>query len=352
MTTQYTLPSGTVVHIGGVPYELNRDTEVLGTDVPVAQTYRKNCHPFRVGDSVQRTSGVICNGDGVMIGEVVTVEAVGMTKILCCEKWYEASQFQAHSGPEEDSLLKRMQDYAKDINVSVNKVNDRIDRLVKFADHMQDEADERNRRNVAADNAITKRIDAIERQCLRKFAEIERKADEKAIQVGDTVECKHRAISDRAGGGISFNGSVVVTEVDGEWISVRKYAGQFRSHNFRIVEEARKSRQPLTPVTLKPKLLTVPMSPEAFAAWCEFCQKPADDSAEPITEEWLLSIGFNGPLPNRTGQHFEMWKIEIIKHWSLNEWYVSCHSIFNLTTRRDVRLLCELLRIELKKGAG
>ena len=73
----------------------------------------------------------------------------------------------------------------------------------------------------------------------------------------------------------------------------------------------------------------------------------ADDSSEPITEEWLLSVGLKHDrgvfylgdecIGHSDARHNEWWLFD-------NQW----NGFINLQTRRDVRILCELLRIELK----
>lgn len=76
-----------------------------------------------------------------------------------------------------------------------------------------------------------------------------------------------------------------------------------------------------------------------------------DDSAEPITEEWLLSVGFRLVYKNDPTFAVENFHItrftgkwqRLDEHWNRDDGLL-------IETRRDVRILCELLRIELKES--
>jgi hypothetical protein len=65
-----------------------------------------------------------------------------------------------------------------------------------------------------------------------------------------------------------------------------------------------------------------------------------DDSAYPITEEWLQSLSFGQP-----GKHWG-----VISARNDGTYWTDASAKIQLKTRRDVRILCELMRIELKEG--
>lgn len=96
---------------------------------------------------------------------------------------------------------------------------------------------------------------------------------------------------------------------------------------------------------------------------CGITQKPSKGTHEywlynnadeqPITAEWLLSVGFKAAAYDfRSPRSSDENNIDVrVFKSSDGDWGCRGLDLGYIHTRRDVRLLCELLRIELKEGA-
>lgn len=82
------------------------------------------------------------------------------------------------------------------------------------------------------------------------------------------------------------------------------------------------------------------------------CEHPADDD-EPVTEEWLLSVGFvKGGSPQARNIYCGYLTIDDIASGeaSICNWNDRVAIERSIETRRDVRLLCKALGVTLKEA--
>lgn len=82
------------------------------------------------------------------------------------------------------------------------------------------------------------------------------------------------------------------------------------------------------------------------------CRHSDPSDKLPITKEWLISVGFviNVLQSGRSHMVIAMGKLALYPNEEMCHWLVEYTERFELETRRDVRILCELLRIELKES--
>jgi hypothetical protein len=77
---------------------------------------------------------------------------------------------------------------------------------------------------------------------------------------------------------------------------------------------------------------------------------PHLDDAEPITKEWLLSVGFS-EVPSDMGPNYaDHLQIEWLNVWEFNgtgEWLFNPYDRIEMRTRRQIRLLAELYNVKL-----
>lgn len=77
---------------------------------------------------------------------------------------------------------------------------------------------------------------------------------------------------------------------------------------------------------------------------------PADDE-EPITTDWLRSVGFH-PVPSDMGlgysDHMQLGRLNIWEFNDTGEWLFRDYDQLSLRSRGDVRRFCAFLKIPLK----
>lgn len=86
------------------------------------------------------------------------------------------------------------------------------------------------------------------------------------------------------------------------------------------------------------------------AAWALSEFRP--DDGEAVTEEWLLSVGFES-VPSQMGpnysDHYQLGKMNIWNFNGTGEWLLNDADWITMKTRYDVRQLCRGLGITLKE---
>lgn len=93
---------------------------------------------------------------------------------------------------------------------------------------------------------------------------------------------------------------------------------------------------------------------EEYATKCAYriLQDHKYDDNYPISEDWLLSVGFEYTPSDMGPKYDDHMKIGKCQLWEFNdtgEWLFNEYDRLVCRSRKDVRSLCELLRIKLKE---
>jgi hypothetical protein len=87
--------------------------------------------------------------------------------------------------------------------------------------------------------------------------------------------------------------------------------------------------------------------PHGIVRFCRLCEEVTADDQLPITEEWLKSVGFKAvesDMGPTYGDHMEKGMINIWEFNDTGKWLFSPADHIEMATRRELRLLAELLK--------
>lgn len=94
-----------------------------------------------------------------------------------------------------------------------------------------------------------------------------------------------------------------------------------------------------------------PVDHDAMAVARGYLAEHPADSDEPISRNWLLSVGFKAVPSDMGSTYHDHYQLNLLNLWQFNggPWLVNGADWMEFTTRGSVRRLCAALGLELKE---